>query len=91
MCSACSNLRPVKRPWHTEASRRLRTPRTDVLQSPDFDLDHAVQGTLTLAPSPAMLEPPEPDYRPMARMIMGAVPFGEVMDAVWVLERQLSE
>jgi hypothetical protein len=35
-----------------------------------------VPGTLTLAPSPAM-----------ARMIMGAVPpFGELMDAVWVLE-----
>jgi hypothetical protein len=49
-------------------------------------LNHAVPGTLTLAPSPAMLEPPEPDYRAMARMIMGAVPpFGDVMDAVWVL------
>jgi hypothetical protein len=60
--------------------------------SPDFDLDHAVPGTLTLAPSPAMLEPLERDYHAMSGMIMGAVPpFGEVMDAISLLERQLNQ
>jgi hypothetical protein len=60
--------------------------------SPDFDLDHAVPGTLTMMPSPAMLEPLERDYHAMAGMIMGvAPPFGEVMDAISALERQLNE
>lgn len=60
--------------------------------SPDSDLDHAVPGTLTLAPSPAMLEPLKRDYDAMAGMIMGAVPpLAEVMDAVSVLERRLNE
>jgi hypothetical protein len=60
--------------------------------SPDFDLDHAVPGTLTLAPSVAMLEPLERDYDAMAGMIMGPVPpFAEVIDAVSALERRLNE
>ncbi len=59
--------------------------------SPDFDLDHAVPGTLTLTPSAAMLEPLQRDYDAMAGMIMGvAPPFGDVMDAVAALERQLN-
>lgn len=60
--------------------------------SPDFDLVHAVPGTLTLAPSSAMLEPLERDYDAMAGMIMGAVPpFADVMDAVSALELRLNE
>lgn len=60
--------------------------------SPDFDLDHAVPGTLSLAPSTAMLEPLERDYDAMAGMIMGAVPpFAEVMEAVSVLEPRLND
>lgn len=60
--------------------------------NPDFDLDHAVPGTLTLASSPAMLEPVERDYDAMAGMIMGTVPpFADVMDAVSALERRLNE
>lgn len=60
--------------------------------SPDFDLDHAVPGTLMLVPSPAMLEPLERDYAAMAGMIVGAVPpFDEVMDIVSALEVRLNE
>ena len=60
--------------------------------SPDFDLDHAVPGTLTLAPSLAMLEPLERDYDAMTGMIMGAVPpFAEVMAAISTLERRINE
>jgi hypothetical protein len=59
--------------------------------NPDFDLIHAVPGTLTLAPPPAMLEPLERDYDAMAGMIMGAVPpFADVMDAVSALERRVN-
>ena len=60
--------------------------------NPDFDLDHAVPGTLTLASSPAMLEPLERDYDAMAGMIMGTVPpFLDVVEAISVLERLLNE
>lgn len=60
--------------------------------NPDFDLEHAVPGTLTLVPSPAMLEPLERDYAAMAGMIVGAVPpFGEVINAVSALEVRLNE
>jgi len=61
--------------------------------NPDFDLDHAVPGTLTLAPSPAMPERLERDYYDaMAGMIMGAIPsFADVMDAVSALELRLNE
>lgn len=60
--------------------------------SPDFALDHAVPGTLTLAPSPAMLRPLERDYDAMAGMIIGVVPsFAEVMEAVSALEQRLNE
>ena len=60
--------------------------------NPDFDLDHAVPGTLTLAPSLAMLEPLERDYAAMAGMIVGiAPPFREVVDVVSALEVRLNE
>jgi len=60
--------------------------------SPDFDLDHAVPGTLTLVPPPAMLEPLERDYDAMAGMIMGAVPpFAEVMETVSAFAQRLNE
>lgn len=59
--------------------------------SPDFDLDHAVPGTLTLAASAAMLEPLQRDYDAMAGMIMGAAPtLDQVMDVVSALERRLN-
>ena len=58
----------------------------------DFDLDHAVPGTLTLTPSAAMLEALQRDYTAMAGMIMGAAPpLEQVMDAVSALERRLNE
>ena len=57
----------------------------------DFDLDHAVPGTLTLTPSPAMLEPLQRDYLAMAGMIMGAVPpLDQVIEAVAAVERRLN-
>ncbi len=60
--------------------------------SPDFDLDHAVPGTLSLAPSPAMLEALERDYHAMAGMIMGLVPsFTKIAEAVSALQRRLNE
>ena len=60
--------------------------------STDFDLAHAVPGTLTLAPSLAMLGPLERDYDAMTGMIMGAVPrLAEVIDPISVLERRLNE
>jgi hypothetical protein len=56
----------------------------------DLDLDHAVPGTLSLVPSPAMLEPLERDYAAMSGMIIGAVPpFADVIDAVAELERHI--
>jgi hypothetical protein len=59
--------------------------------NPNFDLDHAMPGTLTLAPSPA-LELLERDYDAMVGMIMGTVPrFADVMDTVSALERRLNE
>ena len=59
--------------------------------SPDFDLDHAVPGTLTLAPSPAMREPLERDYDAMVTMIMGLVPrFADVIASVEALVRRIN-
>lgn len=58
----------------------------------DFDLDQAVPGTLSLAPSPAMRDALDRDYNAMAGMIMGAVPaFTEVMAAIVALEHRLNE
>lgn len=60
--------------------------------NPDFDLIHAVPGTLTLVPSPEMLEPLQRDYDAMTGMIMGTVPpFEDVMDVISALERGLNE
>jgi hypothetical protein len=57
----------------------------------DFDLDHAVPGTLTLAPSAAMLEPLQRDYAAMAGMIMDAAPpFHAIIDTVSALEARLN-
>ena len=59
--------------------------------SPDFDLEHAVPGTLTLTPSAAMLEPLQRDYDAMAEMIMGEVPsFDDIMEVIQRLEQQLN-
>jgi hypothetical protein len=58
----------------------------------DFDLDQAVPGTLSLAPSPAMRDALERDYNAMAGMVMGAVPpFTDVMAAIVALEQRLNE
>ncbi len=59
--------------------------------NPDFDLDHAVPGTLALTPPDAMLELLERDYDAMAVMITGAVPpFAEILPAISALERRLN-
>jgi hypothetical protein len=58
----------------------------------DFDLDEAVPGTLSLAPSAAMRDALERDYNAMAGMIMGPVPaFADVMAAIAALEERLNE
>jgi hypothetical protein len=59
--------------------------------TPDFDLDKAVPGTFSLAPSASMLDALERDYNAMVTMIMGPVPpLAEVMDAVSSLEARLN-
>ena len=59
--------------------------------NPDFDLDHAVPGTLMLVPSRAMTDPLERDDAAMAGMIMGGAPsFADVMAAVLALEQRLN-
>jgi hypothetical protein len=58
--------------------------------SPDFDLDHAVDGTFTVVPPSGMQAPRQRDYDAMAMMITGAVPpFADVMKAIGVLEQRL--
>ncbi len=58
----------------------------------DFDLDQAVPGTLSLAPSPSMRDALERDYNAMAGMITGPVPaFTDVMAAVADLEQRLNK
>jgi hypothetical protein len=57
--------------------------------SPDFDLDDAVAGTLSIAPSAQMLEPLGRDYDAMTGMILGAVPsLTEVLDAIANLQTE---
>ena len=59
--------------------------------TPDFDLDQAAPGTLSLAPSAPMLDALERDYDAMAGMIIGAVPaFAEVMAVISALEQRLN-
>ena len=58
----------------------------------DFDLDQAVRGTLSLAPSAPMQDALERDYNAMAGMIMGPVPtFADVMAVIAALEQRLNE
>ncbi len=58
----------------------------------NFDLDEAVPGTFSLAPSAAMRDALERDYNAMAGMIMGPVPaFTDVMAAIAALEERLNE
>ena len=62
-----------------------------LFNSPDFGLEHAVPGTLTLTPSAAMLEPLQRDYDAMAGMIMGEVPScDDIMEVIQRLEQQLN-
>ena len=59
--------------------------------SPDFDLDHAVAGTMRVLPPPDMRALLERDYDAMAMMISGVVPpFAEVVAAIAVLEQRLN-
>jgi Nucleotidyl transferase AbiEii toxin, Type IV TA system len=59
--------------------------------NPDFDLNHAMPGTLTLTPPHTMLELLERDYDAMAVMITGAVPpLAEILAAISALERRLN-
>jgi hypothetical protein len=59
--------------------------------SPDFDLDDAVGGTLSLVPSAGMLEALERDYSAMVGMIMGPAPtFDEVVGLTAALEAGLN-
>ena len=59
---------------------------------PDLDLATAAPGSLALAPAPAMRDRLARDYQSMAGMIFGEVPdFGEIMDSVLDLERQLNQ
>lgn len=59
--------------------------------SPDFDLNHAVDGTFTVVPPSGMQALLERDYDAMAMMITGPVPpFADVMKAIGVLEQRLN-
>ena len=60
--------------------------------SSDLGLDHAVPGTLTLAPSQAMHDPLSKDYAAMSGMIFGQAPaLDVVMAAVAELESRLNQ
>jgi Nucleotidyl transferase AbiEii toxin, Type IV TA system len=59
--------------------------------TPDFDLDQAAPGTLSLAPSDPMREALQRDYDAMIGMIMGPAPaFTEVMHVISALEKRLN-
>jgi len=59
--------------------------------SPDLGLDTATPGTLTLAPSTAMLDDLRRDYARMAGMIIGPPPaFDDVLASVAALESELN-
>ncbi len=59
--------------------------------SPDLNLDSAVAGTLTLVPSPGMVEVLRTDYDSMIGMIFGAPPdFDAVIESVTSLEAQIN-
>ena len=59
--------------------------------SPDFDLEHAIPGSLALAPAAGMLEVLRRDYQAMSGMIFGNVPsFEVVIESVRGLEAQLN-
>jgi hypothetical protein len=58
--------------------------------SPDFELDHAVAGTVRLVSPPDMQVLLERDYDAMTMTVTGVVPpFAEVMKAIVDLDRQL--
>jgi hypothetical protein len=92
MCSVCFSRRPV-RPLKRIGSlpRIAHADARMFFNTPDFDLDEAVPGTFSLAPSTSMLDALERDYNAMATMIMGPVPpVADVMDAVSSLETRLN-
>ncbi len=59
--------------------------------SPDFDLEHAVPGSLVLIPAKGMVNALRRDYQAMSGMIFGSVPsFEAVVDSIQDLEAQLN-
>jgi hypothetical protein len=59
--------------------------------SPDLNLDRAVHGTFSLAPTDAMLDDLRRDYARMAGMIIGETPkFDNVIASVAALEKELN-
>jgi hypothetical protein len=59
--------------------------------SADFDLEHAVPGTLAICPTAEMKSTLQRDYRAMAGMIFGTVPsFDVVVESLSELEKRLN-
>ncbi len=70
-----------------DCARHART----FFNSPDFDLEHAVPGTLAIAPTEKMLDPLHRDYEAMAGMIFGTVPrFDDVIESIRGLESRVN-
>lgn len=66
-----------------ECARHART----FFNTPDFDLSHAMPGTLAIAPTDEMLGPLRRDYDAMTGMIFGEVPrFDDVIASIKDLE-----
>ena len=72
----------------TDCARHARM----FFSSPDFDLDDAVAGVLSIAPAEAMLDPLARDYDAMTSMIMGQAPaFGDVVSVILDFETAISQ
>ena len=65
----------VNRQLGTDCARHARM----FFNSPDFDLDDAVAGTLCLSPTTFMRDLLERDYEAMATMLMGPAPSFETI------------
>ena len=60
--------------------------------SADYDLDHALPGTLSIIPTPGMESVLRRDYQAMAGMIFGAVPrFEDILHLLSRLEKSLNQ
>ena len=57
----------------------------------DYDLEHAVPGTLAIAPHAEMLSILRSDYQSMANMIFGTIPpLDEIIETLQKLENRLN-